>query len=96
MYTYHFNKYYDSSILEPRITISNSYIVLTSCTNVYCETIQYNNRCNFHNCLIIQDVAHSLKELLEYDGDVEEDLCLTFQASIGQNGKMITEDLLEG
>lgn len=44
----------------------------------------------------LQDVAHSLKELLEYDGDVEEDLCVTFQASIGQNGKMVTEDLMKG
>lgn len=46
--------------------------------------------------LCFKDVAHSLRELLAYDGDVEEDLCLTFQASIGQNGKMITEDLMKG
>ncbi|KAF6035865.1 HECTD2 [Bugula neritina] len=45
---------------------------------------------------VMPDVAHSLKELLEYDGDVEEDLCLTFQASIGQNQRMITEELVKG
>lgn len=37
-----------------------------------------------------------MKELLEYDGDVEDDLCLTFQVSVGQNGKSFTEDLMKG
>lgn len=43
-----------------------------------------------------QDVAKSLREVLEYDGDIENDLCLTFQASFGQNGRVITEDLVQG
>lgn len=43
-----------------------------------------------------QDVANSLKEVLNYEGDVENDLCLTFQASVGQNDRVITEDLKKG
>ena len=29
----------------------------------------------------LQDLAHGLKELLTYEGDVEDDLCMTFQVS---------------
>jgi len=29
----------------------------------------------------MQDLAHGLKELLEYEGNVEDDFCLTFQIS---------------
>ena len=30
-------------------------------------------------CEHLQDVAHGLQELLDYEGDVEDDFCLTFQ-----------------
>ena len=42
---------------------------------------------------IMPDVAQSLKETLEYDGDLENDLMLTFQASIEEYGKVVTADL---
>lgn len=60
--------------------------------NIFSEVSQPASQCN----LLLQDVAKSLQELLNYDGDVEEDFCLTFQASMGQNGRMITEDLVKG
>lgn len=30
---------------------------------------------------VLQDLGRGLKELLDYEGDVEEDLCQTFQVS---------------
>ncbi|XP_072177562.1 probable E3 ubiquitin-protein ligase HECTD2 [Diadema setosum] len=39
------------------------------------------------------DLAHGLKELLEYDGDVEDDLCTTFQCSLPVYGTVMTYDL---
>ncbi|XP_041477495.1 probable E3 ubiquitin-protein ligase HECTD2 [Lytechinus variegatus] len=39
------------------------------------------------------DLCHGLKELLEYSGDVEEDLCTTFQCSIPVYGTTMTYDL---
>ncbi|XP_002738170.1 putative E3 ubiquitin-protein ligase HECTD2 [Saccoglossus kowalevskii] len=39
------------------------------------------------------DLAHGLKELLEYEGDVEEDLCLTFQINMQAYGTVVTRPL---
>ncbi|XP_067930960.1 probable E3 ubiquitin-protein ligase HECTD2 [Watersipora subatra] len=44
---------------------------------------------------VMPGVAQSLRELLEYDGDVEDDFCLTHQVSVGQNGKTFTEELIK-
>ena len=40
--------------------------------------------------MFIQDVAHGLQELLHYEGDVEDDFCLTFQV------KKVTAEKLVG
>ncbi len=45
---------------------------------------------------IMPDVASSLREVLSYKGDVEDDLMVTFQASIEEYGKVITTDLKSG
>ncbi len=42
---------------------------------------------------IMPDVAMSLREILAYDGDVSEDLVISFQASVEEYGRMITQDL---
>ncbi len=45
---------------------------------------------------IMPDVARSLRELLLYEGDVEEDLMLTFEVSVDEYGSVITGDLKQG
>ena len=40
-------------------------------------------------------MARGLKELLAYEGNVEEDLCLNFHVSIEEFGKVITVNLRE-
>ncbi|XP_052132072.1 probable E3 ubiquitin-protein ligase HECTD2 isoform X1 [Frankliniella occidentalis] len=45
---------------------------------------------------IMPDVAHGLRELLAYQGDVEQDMCLTFQASIEEFGAVKTFPLKQG
>merc|ERR1719188_1415060 len=42
------------------------------------------------------DVAQSLRGVLDYDGNVEEDLIMPFQASIEEYGRVITHDLKPG
>lgn len=42
---------------------------------------------------IMPDVAQSLQQVLEYEGDVEEDLMLTHQVSFEEYGKVYTKDL---
>ncbi|XP_066277457.1 probable E3 ubiquitin-protein ligase HECTD2 isoform X2 [Branchiostoma lanceolatum] len=42
------------------------------------------------------DLAHGLKELLEYEGNVEEDLCMTFQVSRTEFGIVRTMNLKPG
>ncbi|RXG71677.1 putative E3 ubiquitin-protein ligase HECTD2, partial [Armadillidium vulgare] len=44
---------------------------------------------------IFMEVAHSLKELLKYEGDVEEDMCLTFQVSMEEYSGSHTFNLKE-
>ncbi|XP_043222721.1 probable E3 ubiquitin-protein ligase HECTD2 isoform X1 [Amphibalanus amphitrite] len=44
---------------------------------------------------IMPEVARGLKELLAYEGNVEEDLCLNFHVSIEEFGKVITVNLRE-
>jgi len=39
------------------------------------------------------ELAHGLKELLSYEGDVENDLCQTFQISYKSYGVVVTKDL---
>ena len=39
------------------------------------------------------DVASSLQNILEYEGDVETDMYMTFQISVGEYGKIKTIDL---
>ncbi|XP_071946832.1 probable E3 ubiquitin-protein ligase HECTD2 [Antedon mediterranea] len=39
------------------------------------------------------DLAHGLKELLEYDGNVEDDLCMTFEISLPCYGSVKTTNL---
>ena len=39
------------------------------------------------------DVATSLKEILEYEGNVEDDLMVTFSASVEEYGQVITKEL---
>ncbi|CAM1307289.1 HECTD2 (predicted) [Pycnogonum litorale] len=39
---------------------------------------------------IMPEVTHGLKDLLTYEGNVEEDLCLTFQASVDEFGMVKT------
>lgn len=36
----------------------------------------------FFNVFLFQDVANGLKHLLEYEGNVEEDMGLTFQVRL--------------
>ena len=43
----------------------------------------------------VQEVARGLKELLAYEGNVEDDLCLNFHVSIEEFGKVITVNLRE-
>ena len=45
---------------------------------------------------IMPDVASSLREVLDYDGNVAEDLVLTFQVSFEEYGKVHTADLTAG
>ena len=47
-------------------------------------------------CEIMPDVASSLKEVLNYKGNVAEDLMLTFQVSFEEYGKVHTADLTSG
>ena len=42
---------------------------------------------------IMPDVARSLQNVLEYEGDVENDMFMTFQISVGEYGKIKTVDL---
>ena len=42
------------------------------------------------------DVASSLREVLDYNGNVAEDLVLTFQVSFEEYGKVHTADLTAG
>ena len=42
---------------------------------------------------IMPDVASSLQNILEYEGDVETDMYMTFQISVGEYGKIKTVDL---
>ena len=42
---------------------------------------------------IMPDVANSLQNILEYEGDVETDMYMTFQISVGEYGKIKTVDL---
>ncbi|KAB7497247.1 putative E3 ubiquitin-protein ligase HECTD2 [Armadillidium nasatum] len=44
---------------------------------------------------IMPEIAHSLKELLKYEGDVEEDMCLTFQVSMEEYSGSHTFNLKE-
>ncbi|XP_034243810.1 probable E3 ubiquitin-protein ligase HECTD2 [Thrips palmi] len=45
---------------------------------------------------IMPEVARGLRELLAYQGDVEQDMCLTFQASIEEFGAVKTFPLKQG
>ena len=45
---------------------------------------------------IMPDVASSLREVLNYKGNVAEDLMLTFQVSFEEYGKVYTADLTKG
>lgn len=45
---------------------------------------------------IMPDVARGMRELLAYQGDVEHDMCLTFQASIEEFGAVKTFPLKQG
>ena len=45
---------------------------------------------------IMPDVANSLQNILEYEGDVETDMYMTFQISVGEYGKIKTIDLKPG
>ena len=45
---------------------------------------------------IMPDVASSLREVLDYNGNVAEDLVLTFQVSFEEYGKVHTADLTAG
>ena len=45
---------------------------------------------------VMPDIAASLKNILEYEGNVEEDMGITFQISVGEYGKMKTVDLKVG
>ncbi|XP_074602235.1 putative E3 ubiquitin-protein ligase HECTD2 isoform X3 [Brevipalpus obovatus] len=49
-----------------------------------------------HFAEVMPDVAIGLKELLAYEGNVEEDFCMTFQVSIEEFGKMKTHVLKVG
>jgi len=42
---------------------------------------------------IMPDVASSLQNILDYAGDVEEDMFMSFQVSLGEYGKIKTVDL---
>ncbi|XP_042209377.1 probable E3 ubiquitin-protein ligase HECTD2 [Homarus americanus] len=44
---------------------------------------------------IMPEVAHGLRELLKYEGDVEEDMCLSFQVSLEEFGQPRTFNLKE-
>lgn len=39
---------------------------------------------------IMPDIARSLKEVLEYSGNIEEDMMLTFEVSVEEYGKVHT------
>lgn len=43
---------------------------------------------------IMPDVAHSLHEVLDYKGNVAEDLMLTFEVFVGEYGKITSKELL--
>ncbi|XP_063243529.1 probable E3 ubiquitin-protein ligase HECTD2 [Bacillus rossius redtenbacheri] len=45
---------------------------------------------------IMPDVARGLGELLAYEGNVEEDMCMSFQVSLEEYGDVKTYDLKEG
>ena len=45
---------------------------------------------------IMPDVASSLREVLDYKGNVAEDLMLTFQVSFEEYGRVLTADLTSG
>ena len=45
---------------------------------------------------IMPEVATSLQNILEYEGDVEADMFMTFQISVGEYGKIKTVDLKPG
>lgn len=44
--------------------------------------IYLENKLTFSSLCLLQEVAHGLKELLKYEGDVEDDMCLSFQVSL--------------
>ncbi|XP_064101455.1 probable E3 ubiquitin-protein ligase HECTD2 [Macrobrachium nipponense] len=44
---------------------------------------------------IMPEVAHGLMELLKYEGDVEQDMCLSFQVSLEEYGQPKTFNLKE-
>ncbi|XP_069974942.1 probable E3 ubiquitin-protein ligase HECTD2 [Penaeus vannamei] len=44
---------------------------------------------------IMPEVAHGLRELLRYEGDVEDDMCLSFQVSLEEYGQPKTFNLKE-
>ena len=45
---------------------------------------------------MMPDVANSLQNVLEYEGDVEADMYMAFQISVGEYGKIKTIDLKPG
>ncbi|XP_046384867.1 probable E3 ubiquitin-protein ligase HECTD2 [Ischnura elegans] len=45
---------------------------------------------------IMPDVARGLNELLAYEGNVEEDMCMNFQVSLEEYGEVRTYDIKEG
>ncbi|XP_071443189.1 probable E3 ubiquitin-protein ligase HECTD2 [Hetaerina americana] len=45
---------------------------------------------------IMPDVARGLHELLAYEGNVEEDMCMNFQVSLEEYGEVRTYDIKEG
>lgn len=45
---------------------------------------------------IMPVVARSLQDILDYEGDVEEDLMLNFEVSVEEYGNMVTTVLKPG
>lgn len=45
---------------------------------------------------VMPGLAQGLKDLLEYDGDVEDDFCMTFQVSVTEFGQTRTHNLKPG
>ena len=55
--------------------------ILTSWTKSWDSQPEAVRKVNVMCCMFWQDLARGLQDLLEYDGDVEEDFGLTFQVS---------------